>query len=92
MDILNHYDNGSKGLRIAASVCIALGWIALFISVIATFVAIGEVFFGAPLLIGIAAWCLMYFITCEIRAFATVSEAAQLYIEKNAQNEDQYDE
>lgn len=26
MNIINHQDNGAKGLRIAASVCIILGW------------------------------------------------------------------
>lgn len=92
MDIINHQDNGAKGLRIAASVCIVLGWIALGVSVIVTFVAAHDIIFGVPFLLGVVTWCLMYLIACAIRATATVSDAAQLYIEKNAQNEDQYDE
>lgn len=92
MDIINHQDNGAKGLRIAASVCIVLGWIALVVSVIVTFVAAHDTIFGIPFLSGVVTWCFMYLIACAIRATATVSDAAQLYIEKNAQSEDQYDE
>lgn len=92
MGIINHQDNGAKGLRIAASVCIVLGWIALGVSVIITFVAAHDIIFGVPFLLGVVAWCLMFLIACAIRAIATVSDAAQLYIEKNAHSEDQYDE
>lgn len=64
MDFINHYDNGTSGLRIA------------------TFVAIGEIVF----------WCTMYLAACAMRATATRIEAAQLYINNNTEDEDQYDE
>ena len=92
MDFINHYDNGTRGLRIAASVCMVLGWIVLGLSVIATFVTIDEIIFGVPLLFGGASWCTMYLAACAMRATATRTEAAQLYIDKNTENEDQYDE
>lgn len=92
MDVINHYDNGARGLRIATSVCIVLGWISLGLSIIATFATIGEIIFGVLLLGGIVSWCIMYLVACAIRAMATRTEAAQLYIEKNVQCEEQYDE
>ena len=67
MDVINHYDNGARGLRIAASVCIVLGWIILCLSVIATFATIGEIILGVLLLGGIVSWCIMYLVTCTIR-------------------------
>lgn len=91
MDFIDYYDNGTKGLRIAASVCIVLGYIALCLCIIATFVT-KDVIFGVPLLFGITAWCIMYFIACVLRTVATRTEAAQLYINKNAEDGDQYDE
>ena len=92
MDFINHYDNGVRGLRIAASVCMVLGWIILGLSVIATFATIGEIVFGVLLLGGATSWCTMYLAACAMRATATRTEAAQLYIDKNTENEDQYDE
>lgn len=91
MDFINHYDNGARGLRIAASVCIVLGYIALCFCIIATIVA-KDVIFGVPLLFGITAWCIMYLTACSIRAAATRTEAAQLYIDNNTQEENQDDE
>ncbi len=88
MDFTNHYDNGTRGLRIAASVCMVLGWIVLALSVIATFVAIGEIVFGVLFLGGASYWCIMYLAACVMRALATRTEAAQLYINKNAEDED----
>lgn len=92
MDFINHYDNGTRGLRIAASVCIVLGWIALVVSVIITFVAAHDIIFGVSFLLGIVTWCFMYLIACAIRATATISDAAEFYIERNAKSEEQYDE
>lgn len=86
MDIIKHNDNGTKGLRIAASVCIVLGYIALCFCIIATFV-VKDVIFGVPLLFGITAWGIMYFIACVLRTVATRTEAAQLYIDNNTQEE-----
>jgi hypothetical protein len=92
MDIINHQDNGVKGLRIAASVCTVIGWIVLGLSVIATFVTTREIIFGVPLLFGGASWCIMYLTACVMRATATKTEAAQLYIDKNIEDEGQYNE
>ena len=92
MNAINHNDNGTKGLRIAASVCMVLGWIVLGLSVIATFVAIGEIVFGVLFLGGASYWCIMYLTACAIRAVATRTEAAQIYINNNTQEEKQYDE
>lgn len=92
MDFIDHYDNGTKGLRIASSVCMVLGWIVLGLSVIATFAAIGKIIFGILFLGGAAFWCIMYLTACVMRAMATRTEAAQLYINKNAEDGDQYDE
>lgn len=92
MDIINHQDNGAKGLRIAASVCMVLGWLVLGLSIIATFATIGEIVFGVPLLFGGASWCTMYLAACVMRATATRTEAAQLYIDNNTQEENQDDE
>ena len=92
MDCFNHYGNGAKGLRIAASVCMVLGWIILAISVIATFLTIGKIVFGILLLGGASSLCTMYLTACVMRSVATWTEAAQLYINKNAEDGDQYDE
>jgi hypothetical protein len=88
MDFINHYDNGTRGLRIAASVCMVLGWIILGLSVIATFAAAHEIAFGILFLGGVGIWCTMYLTACAIRAVATITEAAQGYIDKNKQEDE----
>ena len=89
MDAINHYDNGAKGLRIAASVCMVLGWLVLGLSVIATFAVGRDIVFGVPLLFGIGSWCTMFLTACVVRAVATIAEAAQEYIDKNEQENEE---
>ena len=79
-------------MRIDASMYIVLGWIALCLCIIATFIPDKNVIFIVPILIGVASWCLMYLTACAIRAVATRTEAAQIYINNNTQEEKQYDE
>lgn len=83
MDLIKHQSNGAKGLRIAASVCVVLGWVALLFCFISGLVA-DDVIFIIPWLCGIGAWVVMYLTSCAIRGFASLVEAAQLYWDKNA--------
>lgn len=91
MDIINHQSNGAKGLRIAATVCVVLGWIALLFGFIGGIVA-EDVVFIAPFGIGIVALGVMYLTACAVRALASLAEAAQLYFDKNALQQTEYDE
>lgn len=83
MDLIKHQDTGAKGLRIAATVCVVLGWIALLIGVIGMFVVV-DIIFIVPLLAGTAGLGLMYLAACFLRGFASLVEAAQLYWTLNA--------
>lgn len=91
MDIINHQSNGAKGLRIAATVCVVLGWIALLFGFIGGIVA-EDVIFIAPFGIGIVALGVMYLTACAVRALASLAEAAQLYFDKNALQQTEDDE
>ena len=87
MNILNHQSNGANGLRIAASVCVSLGWLAFLYCFIGGLVA-KDVLFILPWLCGIGALAVMYLSACIIRGFASLVEAAQLYKDNNTpQNE-----
>lgn len=81
MDIINHQSNGAKGLRIAATVCVVLGWVALLYCVIAAFVAAEHIIFIVPILCGVAALGVMYLTACGVRALASLAEAAQMYFD-----------
>lgn len=84
MDFINHQSNGAKGLRVAATVCVVLGWIALLIGVILGFAYADEVIFIVPMLAGAAGLGVMYLSACFLRGFASLVEAAQLYWDNNA--------
>lgn len=83
MNIINHQSNGAKGLRIAASICVILGWIALFIGFIGGCVAYGITFI-APFGLGVISLGAMYLTACVLRALASVAEVAQIYYNNNA--------
>lgn len=87
MNIINHQSNGAKGLRIAATVCIVLGWLAFVFCFIGGCVA-EDVNFFAPFGVGVAALVVMYLFACVMRALASMAEFAQLYFELNAPRED----
>lgn len=91
MDIINHQSNGAKGLRIAATVCVVIGWIALIIGFIGG-IAAKDVIFIAPFGAGIVALGVMYLIACAVRALASVAEAAQLFFDINASQNTEDDE
>lgn len=78
MNLINHESNGAKGLRIAATVCVILGWIALVIGFIGGCVS-KDVIFIAPFGCGVIGLGAMYLIACSLRAFASLAEAAQVY-------------
>lgn len=87
-DVIMHQSNGSKGLRIAASVLVVLGWCEL---IVCCFLALYNLFNNAPaevifglLLSGGIGLLIMYLIACSIRGFASLVEAAQLYWDNNA--------
>lgn len=84
MDFIKHQDNGAKGLRVAASVLVVLGWIALVIGVILGFAYADEVIFIVPMLCGAAGLGVGYLSACLVRGFASLVEAAQLYWDNNA--------
>lgn len=86
MDFIKHQDNGAKGLRIAASVLVVLGWIALLIGIIGMFAA-EDIIFIVPLLAGVAGLGVCYLLACVVRGFASLVEAAQLYWDQNAPRE-----
>lgn len=83
MNIINHQSNGAKGLRIAASICVILGWIALLIGFIEGCVA-DEVLFIAPFGLGVISLGVMYLTACVLRALASLAEVAQIYYNNNA--------
>lgn len=76
MDIIKHDSNGAKGIRIAASVCVVIGWIALFVAILVGIA--GQEF---PLWLcagaGVLVLVIMYLQACFLRGFATIVEAAQ---------------
>lgn len=90
MDIINHYDNGAKGLRIAATICVVVGWIALVGCIIVPLIET-ELAFIPVVLMGAGILAISYLLACSLRASATITEASQLYIDKNVEeiNEDQ---
>lgn len=92
MDIINYQSNGAKGLRTAASVCIILGWIALFVSFIFACANADKIIFIIPILAGAIALGAMYLLAFAIQALASLSEAAQLYYNINAPVEEYEDE
>lgn len=83
MDYLNHQSNGAKGLRVAASVCIVLGWLSVVVGFIIG-VANEELIFVFPFGIGVFACLAMYLLACSVRALASLAEAAQLYYNQHA--------
>lgn len=92
MDLINHQSNGANGLRIAATVCIILGWISFVFCFITGCVANDVNFFG-PFAIGLASLGVMYLTACATRALASLAEAAQLYYDNNySQPEEDADE
>lgn len=91
MNIINHQSNGAKGLRIAATVCVVIGWIALFIGFIGGITAKGVIFI-APFGLGVVALGVMYLIACAVRALASLAEAAQLFFDNNAPRQTEDDE
>lgn len=82
MGLINHQSNGAKGLRIAATVCVCLGWVALLFCFVGGIVAEDVPFIG-PFAIGVATLGVMYLSACVIRGFSCVVEAAQLYRDNN---------
>lgn len=93
MDLIRHQDNGAKGLRIAASVIVIIGWLALAFCVIAAIVNAEEIIFIVPILAGVGSLAVCYLLACVIRGFASLVEAAQLYWNLNTTvSEDDYPE
>lgn len=91
MNIINHQSNGAKGLRIAATVCVIIGWIALLIGFIGG-IAAEDVVFIAPFGLGVVALGVMNLIACAVRALASLAEAAQLFFDINALRQPEDDE
>lgn len=91
MDIINHQSNGAKGLRVAATVCVVLGWIAVLVGFIGGIVA-EDVIFIAPFGLGVIALGVMYLTACVVRALASLAEAAQLYFDNNASRQTEEDD
>lgn len=91
MNLIKHQDTGARGLRIAATVIVVLGWLSLVFCLIAAVVNINY-FFG-PLAIGVGSVAFAYLMACVIRGFASIVEAAELYWLKNhpeSEDEDSY--
>lgn len=88
MDVINHQSNGAKGLRIAATILVVLGWVALLIGVILGFAYADEIIFIFPMLAGAAGLGLLYLSACLVRGFASLVETAQLYRDNNTPLED----
>lgn len=84
MELINHQSNGAKGLRIAATIIVVLGWVALLIGVILGFAYADEVIYIVPMLCGAAGLGVAYLGACVLRGFASLVEAAQLYLDNNA--------
>lgn len=83
MSIINHQSNGARGLRIAATTIICLGWVS-FVALI--FVALGSIAKGYFLLYAFYALLSIgssYLTACLLRAIASLAEAAQLYYNIN---------
>lgn len=92
MALINHQSNGTTGLRIVASLCELIGWIALSLGIILGFYFADKIIFVIPMLEGIAGLVFMYFLACFIRAIASIAEAAQLYYNINAPAEEEREE
>ena len=86
MDIINHQSNGAQALRVAATVCVIIGWIAFIVGFIGGCVSKDLIFF-APFLAGCAGLGVMYLVACCVRALATITEAAQIYKDKHSEAE-----
>lgn len=86
MELINHYDNGVNGLRIAATVCVVLGCIAFIIGLLEGMFDKAFIFI-APFLAGCVSLGIMYLTACFIRVVATIGEAAQAYLDKNETEE-----
>lgn len=96
MNIINHQSNGAKGLRIAATICVIVGWLFFVIAFIAGIAAaassdpyMNDMDMFGPWLMGIGALGLMYLIACTARALASLAEAAQVYFNNQAYQSEQ---
>lgn len=87
MDIIKHQSNGVKGLRIAATICVVLGWIAFIAGFVVGLLSEYYIFI-APFLAGCVYLGVMYLTACGIRASATIAEAAQRYIDSTSIQEE----
>ena len=82
-NLINHQSNGAKGLRIAASILIVIGWIAFAYCFIRGCVS-EYIDFFMSLLYGAGTLGAMYIQACVLRALASVAEVAQIYYNNNA--------
>lgn len=89
MELFNFQSNGAYGLRIGALILIILGWIGLIIGVVLCLIDFREGF--VMLIYGILNWVIMYIASCFCQGIASLVEAAQLYWNINA-TEDNYSE
>lgn len=87
MDLINHQSNGINGLRIAATSCVVIGWVALVVGTIGGLVS-DDVIFIAPFGIGVITLAVMYLIACIIRGFATIVESNQANLDRIAEAEE----
>lgn len=91
MDIINHQSNGAKGLRIAATICVVLGWLYAIVGLIVGLVSEYIKFF-ASFGAGVVSLGVMYLIACVLRALASLAEVAQIYYNKNVTDPETEDE
>lgn len=91
MDIINHQSNGAKGLRIAATICVILGWLSVVVGLIVGLFS-EHLIFIAPFGAGVISLGVMYLTACLLRASASLADAAQIYIDKNVTDSDMDDE
>lgn len=76
MKLINYQGTGATGLRIAAVVCAALGWLSLLAGVILA-IAIEDGYIFAVW--GLLSLAVMYLTAFSAQALASLAEAAQAY-------------